>query len=456
MMMKNVLFALLFTTSLPSLVFSQGEKKVLNYLPSIGAHIGTISYMGDIKGDKGSNLYTHWRLGYGFYLEKKIGSFFGVSVNGIIGKAAKSELNNETFINFESQLMNVDVNLLLDFDNGLLINESSLFSPFISVGLGYLTFDPKGDLSADGVYYNHWSDGTLRDTPESVPGADTTSNILIRDYDYESTLKDTLKNYAKTSFTIPIRLGLKFKLSRNIKVRVSGAYILTMTDYIDNYADGGNDKLFYTSFGLQYDFAKGDNTNKKDHKYKDFDFSELDNSDADKDGVIDTEDMCQNTPEGVKIDSKGCPLDGDNDGVPNYKDKELETPKGTMVDINGVTLTDEMIAARSQKSDSIMEVEHRVFKATDLSAEEIKQIQEEYKESQKNKTATTQVNKTTQGDNTPAGSSNIPTIFKELDLNNDNYISAKEVTGAIDGFFEGENGLSAKNLNELIDFYFDQ
>ena len=447
--MKNTLFAFLLTAVLPILTFGQGEKKILNYLPSIGAHIGSISYMGDIKGDKGSNLYTHWRLGYGFYLEKKITGILGVSANGIFGKAAKSELNDERFINFESQIMNVDLNLLLDFDNDLLINESSLFSPFISVGFGFLSFNPKGDLSTNGIFYNHWSDGTLRDIPESVPGADTTSSILVRDYEYETTLKDSLKNYSKTSFTIPLRFGLKFKLSRNIKVRVAAAYILTMTDYIDNYADGGNDKLFYTSFGIQYDFAQGDNTGKKkDDKYKDFDFSELDNADSDKDGVIDTEDLCQNTPEGVKTDSKGCPLDGDDDGVPDYKDKELETPKGTMVDADGVTLTDEMIAERSQQSDSIMEVEHRVFKASDLSLDDIQQIQKEYQESQKNDTTKEETNRPT--------SSAIPAIFKELDLNGDDYFSAKEVTNAIDGFFEGENGLSAKNLNELIDFYFDQ
>ena len=50
----------------------------------------------------------------------------------------------------------------------------------------------------------------------------------------------------------------------------------------------------------------------------------------------------------------------------------------------------------------------------------------------------------------------IPGKFQPLDSDKDNYISAKEVTNAIDGFFEGENNLSAKDLNTLIDFYFDQ
>lgn len=42
--------------------------------------------------------------------------------------------------------------------------------------------------------------------------------------------------------------------------------------------------------------------------------------DADGDGVPDDKDKCPNTPEGVKVDKDGCPLDSDGDGVPDYLD----------------------------------------------------------------------------------------------------------------------------------------
>lgn len=437
MMRKFTLITfILFTFSLGK-TFAQEEKKTnAPKIPSIGIHGGTLSYIGSIKGNAGSNIFTYWKPAYGFYIEKKFGSIFGVSMNGMFGKVSKSQLDETMFINFESDIMNFDLNLLLDFDNGKIINESSLFSPFFSIGVGYLTFDPYGDLHNNGVKYNHWSDGTLRDLPETELGADTASSLMVRNYEYETKLTDSLNDYARNTITIPIRLGLKFKMSPNISARISAAYILTFTEYIDNYATGSNDNLFYTSFGLQYNFVKKD---EKDDKYKNFDFSEVDNMDSDGDGIIDTKDECQNTPKGVEIDNKGCAIDTDGDGVADYLDKEVNTPEGTTVNAEGVTLTAEMIAAMEMERDSV-ETEYRSFKAKDLTKEEVNEIQKQYEEA----------------NNITVQAIVIPPKFKGLDSDNDNYISAKEVTGGIDGFFEGENSLTAKDLNELIDFYFDQ
>ena len=89
--------------------------------------------------------------------------------------------------------------------------------------------------------------------------------------------------------------------------------------------------------------------------------------------------------------------------------------------------------------DSI-QTERRVFKADDLSKADLDAIQKEYE----------------QANNTVAAPVTIPEKYQTLDLDKDNYISAKEVTGAIDSFFDGGNNLTAKDLHQLIDFYFEQ
>ena len=43
--------------------------------------------------------------------------------------------------------------------------------------------------------------------------------------------------------------------------------------------------------------------------------------DADGDGIADKDDKCPNSPKGVKVDAKGCPIDTDGDGVYDADDK---------------------------------------------------------------------------------------------------------------------------------------
>jgi len=60
--------------------------------------------------------------------------------------------------------------------------------------------------------------------------------------------------------------------------------------------------------------------------------------DSDGDGVMDEKDRCPNTPDGVKVESNGCPIDSDSDGVVDYLDKCPDTPQGSPVDGNGCPL----------------------------------------------------------------------------------------------------------------------
>lgn len=60
--------------------------------------------------------------------------------------------------------------------------------------------------------------------------------------------------------------------------------------------------------------------------------------DSDKDGVSDYLDQCPDTPFGAAVDSKGCPVDSDGDGVFDYQDQCPNTPAGAPVDNNGCPL----------------------------------------------------------------------------------------------------------------------
>jgi outer membrane protein OmpA-like peptidoglycan-associated protein len=59
------------------------------------------------------------------------------------------------------------------------------------------------------------------------------------------------------------------------------------------------------------------------------------NNDKDGDGVPNKLDECPDTPAGVEVDAKGCPVDKDGDGIADYLDKCPGTPAGVTVDSLG-------------------------------------------------------------------------------------------------------------------------
>lgn len=66
----------------------------------------------------------------------------------------------------------------------------------------------------------------------------------------------------------------------------------------------------------------------------------LKDDDSDKDGISDGMDECPNTPAGIEVDAKGCPMDSDGDGVPDYLDKCPKTPRAMPVNSDGCPDTD--------------------------------------------------------------------------------------------------------------------
>ncbi len=65
--------------------------------------------------------------------------------------------------------------------------------------------------------------------------------------------------------------------------------------------------------------------------------------DDDNDGVLNSKDVCPNTPAGLRVDVKGCFLDGDddNDGILNASDACLASAVGEKVDATGCRIVED-------------------------------------------------------------------------------------------------------------------
>ena len=98
-----------------------------------------------------------------------------------------------------------------------------------------------------------------------------------------------------------------------------------------NFNIGAGDKYYVTpatALYMEIGYVNGIETTVASKKTRDnfwkatvgveFDFGKT--PDSDMDGVSDNKDKCPNTPAGVAVDAKGCPIDTDGDGVADYID----------------------------------------------------------------------------------------------------------------------------------------
>lgn len=419
-MLKRITVLLIFIVTLPHFIFSQEKEKDENETnskwPSVEIGTGILRFNGDVgKGDRLSSLS---KINSGSYIniEKRFGNYFGLSLSSLYGTLSASNRFQDFNYNFQSKISQTNLNLIFHFDNDLIIKRFAVVAPFISVGIGFLKFDPYGDLKdQNGNPYNYWSDGGIYTLPENSPNP-YAAKIVKRDYTYETRLTDSSVNYARHTFAIPITAGVKLKITPSFHFNITASYYYTFSDYVDNVkAHGNNDSYIYLSVGLVYSIG----ARKKDDPSAAVDFSALDNMDSDNDGIKDIDDNCQGTPKGAVVDLHGCPLDTDEDGVPDYKDKEANTKKGALVDEKGVTLTTKMLKERYQKWQ------------------------------------TPTPEKPTEKITTTHFPTNIPDEFKYADIDNDGHITVKEINIAVYNFFEDpDSKITQNDLKKLIDYYF--
>ena len=283
----------------------------------------------EYNGDYGSGIFNTketWYAAGGLSLGYYLNPSFDLGLQGSYGQYGFREYNSyPKSNNFRGLKTDASLFTHYKFNNGYILSETSKFSPFISVGLGFAAYgiDPAYDKSG--------SNSALYPT------------IITKG----------------TDFTGFIGAGLKYQLSEHFAVQYQ--YL-----YFDTNADNHDENHGHAYFGTvhaprltndcygQHILSVIFNFGKPRDKDKDGVADKFDKCpdtplgvkvdangcpiDSDGDGVADYLDKCPDTPAGVKVDAKGCPVDADGDGVPDYLDKCPDTPKGVAIDANGCPL----------------------------------------------------------------------------------------------------------------------
>ncbi len=422
--------------------FSQDSKDQPKEIIAIGAGAGVLTFHGAVGEKSLVGAYTDIRSAYSISAEKNLNKYFSLSLNFLKGKVAADDKASDNIqkLNFESPITQIGINGTFYLN----IKPEQVVIPFISTGISFFSFDPHGDLKDKyGNTYYYWNDGSIRNMPENSQDV-FYAKVISRDYTYETQLGKDI-GYSRTAFSVPVSLGVKLKITPHFDVKLGFSYNFSTTSYIDNVKSSTNNKYLYTFASCDWHFLK---PTKKEKEYSNIDFATLDKMDSDGDGVPDMDDMCPNTPKGVKVDAKGCPIDSDADGVPDYLDKEPHSRGGLPVGPDGVELTRERLAQLQKESafgkdaashkDVMSEQFNKKPSAAFMKEVEAMEIDKRKKQDAKKATVP------------------IPYDLRIADWNKDGFITSDEIAKTIDAFFDGSINFSAEQIHRLIDFFFEQ
>jgi hypothetical protein len=122
---------------------------------------------------------------------------------------------------------------------------------FVYGGVGIYHSNPKADLFRGKIDINNryyfWNDGTTRDAPEGTVGA----NVIEKDGDYETSLKDwhtegqgssdetkaSKDMYKNWNIGIPVGFGFRYGVNKAITLSLEVGYYKFLTDYLDDVSD---------------------------------------------------------------------------------------------------------------------------------------------------------------------------------------------------------------------------
>ena len=203
--------------------------------PVLEIGIGTLSYFGELNNANALTTPLISRFGYHMSFKQPINYFLEFDINAFGGQISANERSVDRNLNFESTIFSAGLGITYNFGNFL--KPDRVFEPQLGVGFNVVTFDSKTDLlSEDNVRYHYWSDGSIRNLPESASNSDLAIRI-DRDYYYETDIKNSdfydLDDYNTFTFSIPVKLGGELHIGDKWDFRAAMTYHFMFTDLVD-------------------------------------------------------------------------------------------------------------------------------------------------------------------------------------------------------------------------------
>ncbi len=413
---------------------------------SYNAGVGLYNYRGDVGYLKELGTTENFQPSFRAGVEYKIISSFGIGLNAEYGSLVKNEKNGGVNDNFFTTIISGGLSGNIHFANGYMLAEKYPIDPFISLGVNFLSFNPMTDLTDEnGFSYHYWEDGTIRDSPRGS----ASGNVLVRDYVYETEID--LEGEKKTGLGYAFGAGFNFYITSYLQAQLMQTVSFADTDFLDGHVGGeANDVYMNSSLSLIFIPSGYSARDKNSKEYDEIDFVSLLKADTDADGVLDIDDKCNDTDEGIEVDRHGCPKDSDEDGIPDYMDDEIKTKEEiAKIDSNGVGISDSIVSeAALDTTNFTLRQELCQYYPSMCQGDE---TDAEYQLINTGKADKKLIRVKVTPSKRP-----IEEIKRLCDIDGDGEISSKEIYQSIDNYFDGKVDLKLGDIHKLIDYYFDE
>jgi outer membrane protein OmpA-like peptidoglycan-associated protein len=233
-----------------------------------GLSMGTTNYVGDIRPmplrefKNLNKLYNRnetysEQFSYQASLEYALGNSVGLMLTTgsyQFGSGDRFVQNDGTLLiespsfdralNFQTDLYDAGLSLVIKPDNNLLLSGKSFFAPYVTIGIGVQTFSVSGDLlDANGNRYDYTNQNTIPDGK-----FETSLNSLGT---------ERTDGYNRTTLYANLGLGVRFRITKSIELFAQSDFKRAATDYLDDVS--GEYRISYDNDFQEYAAKPGTN-----------------------------------------------------------------------------------------------------------------------------------------------------------------------------------------------------
>jgi len=321
-------FILLLAVSFAQLTYAQ--QATPKDMVEVGVHGGIMFVAGDVSANTGVGGGGY---GVGVHVRKALDHIFSLRLDGEFGKASgeQERVINGIFKSYETSWMAGTLNGIITVNNMRFDKPHRKINLYLVLGAGANRYSvvTKPDDSAVAKAY-----------AKSVK--DRTGKLLA---------------HANAGAGIALRLNSRFNigLEHNVKMAMGGT--IDLMDGRENFNPGGTDVdrtpyrdlMNFAQIRLNFNLGKGDKMVEPLYWVNPLtpvlnDIAELkarpvlDMADDDNDGVYNSFDKEEGTPEGAPVNASGVALDSDSDGIIDLNDKEPFSPPGYKISKDGIAM----------------------------------------------------------------------------------------------------------------------